>query len=285
MVSGIMRRRQLARWRIALGRAGNAAVIYIAFLGLIALVGSIIALQDPNVQNLAGRNQPPSPAHPFGTDLFGRDVLSRLIVGAQVTLTAAAIALAISIVIGVPAGLVAGHRGGWFDSVFSRVADALMGIPPLIIALAIVGIAGAGLRNAMVAIGIVLSPRFFRVARGSAIKIGNEIYIEAARADGCSTTRLLVRHVLPNASGPLLVQSSFALGFIITAEASLSFLGLGVQPPTATWGSMLREAFSQVSVTSFQIIPPSVLITLTVLASSVLGDAIRDAMVRTSERA
>jgi peptide/nickel transport system permease protein len=191
-------------------------------------------------------------------------------------------ALGLAVVLGVPPGLLAGFTGRLLDGILSRIADVLLALPPLILALAITGILGPGLTNAMIAVGIVLAPRFFRVARAAAGSQRNETYVEATRAMGCSTTRILFRHVLPNSSGPLLVQVTFALGLVVIAEASLSFLGLGAAPPTASWGSMVRDGFNNVYVSTFQLIAPSVMITLTILAFSTLGDALRDALGRPS---
>jgi peptide/nickel transport system permease protein len=237
---------------------------------------------DPARQDLLDRFQGPSWQHWLGSDSLGRDNLSRLIQGTRVTLWAAFEAIGLAIALGIPVGLLAGYVGGALDSVLSRIADVFLALPPLILALAIVGISGPGLTNAMIAVGIVLAPRFFRVARAAAGSVRNETYIEATRATGCSTTRILFRHVLPNSSGPLLVQVTFALGLVVIAEASLSFLGLGAAPPTASWGGMVQDAFENIYSSSFQLIAPSVMITLTILAFSTLGDALRDALGRQS---
>jgi peptide/nickel transport system permease protein len=191
-------------------------------------------------------------------------------------------AIGLAILLGIPAGLLVGFVGRWMDTVFTWISDVLLTLPPLILALAIVAILGTGLTNAMIAVGIVFSPRFFRVARAAAISVRNETYIEASRALGCSTVRILGRHVLPNSSGPLLVQVTFALGLVVVAEASLAFLGLGVSPPGASWGGMVRDAFDNVYDSTFPLYAPSVMIVLTILASAVLGDALRDALGRQS---
>lgn len=268
--------------RFLSNRAGVLASAFVIALIAIACLASVLAPQDPSIQDLRAKNSMPSPDYLLGADLFGRDILSRLIAGVRVTMLASAIALIVAVVLGAPAGLIAGFRGDLLDAILGRAADALLSLPPLILALAIIGVVGPGLTSAMVAVGVVLSPRFFRVARAASATASQEAYVEAARADGCSSTRLIVRHVLPNAAGALVIQASFALGFIIGAEASLSFLGLGVQFPTPSWGSMIREAFSQTSQSSFQLFPPTILITLTVLAFAVIGDALRDAFGRAS---
>jgi len=239
------------------------ALGFLVVLFLVAIFARLLEPFDPDVQDLSASLQGPGAAHFLGTDLFGRDMLSRLIAATPITLSAAAQGLGIAVVGGVPLGLAAGFLGRAVDAIASRVNDALLAMPPLILALAIVGVLGRGLSNAMIAIGIVLAPRFYRIARGAAQSISAETYAEAARADGVSSWRLLWRHVLPNASGPLLIQVSFGIGAIITAEAGLSFLGLGVQPPQSSWGSMMRDAFGVVRQDSFPLIAPSVLITTT----------------------
>lgn len=268
--------------RLLRNRGAVIAFGFIVLLGLVAAFGPLLPLADPNEQVLAVKNSGPSAANWLGTDSFGRDILSRLVAATRVTMLASLQGLTVALVLGVPLGLLAGYLGRITDSVLSRIADGFLSLPPLILALAILGVAGPGLTNAMVAIGIVFAPRFYRVARSAAQTVTSETYIEAVRADGCPTGRILGRHVLPNASSPLLVQISFTIGFIITAEASLSFLGLGVQLPTASWGSMLRDAFTNIHASWFPIIPPAVLITLTVFAFSVLGDGLRDAFGRDS---
>jgi peptide/nickel transport system permease protein len=263
-------------------RAAIVAVGFVLILVAVAVLSPVIMPHDPGRQNLLERLDGPSSEHWLGTDSLGRDNLSRLIEGTRVTLWAALQAIVVAIALGIPAGLFAGYAGKSVDAVLNRVADVLLALPPLILALAIVGILGPGLTNAMLAIGFVMAPRFFRVARAAAASVRNETYIEATRAMGCSPSRILLRHVLPNSSGPLLVQVSFSLGVVVTAEASLSFLGLGAVPPTASWGSMVRDAFSNVYDARAQLIAPSVMIVLTILAFSVLGDALRDALGRGS---
>ena len=281
---GWKRRSLLGRSRVARRfwkkKVALVALGFLCLLVLVAIFSEALQPYDPNDQDLTAVLQGPSADHLLGTDSFGRDTFSRLIAATPVTLTAAGQALGLALLIGVPIGLAAGFIGGLLDSVASRVADAFLALPPIILALAIVGILGRGLTNAMIALGIVLAPRFYRVARAAAQSIATEGYAEAARADGVSSWRLLWRHVLPNASGPLLVQTSFAIGAIITAEAALSYLGLGVQQPQSSWGSMLRDAFDVVRQGAFPLLPPSVIITLTIMAFFLLGDGLRDALGR-----
>jgi peptide/nickel transport system permease protein len=268
--------------RMRRNRAAMVSFCFVAFLVAIAIASPFIMPRDPARQSLLEALQGPSRDHWLGTDGLGRDNLSRLIEGTRVTLWAALQAITLAIVLGIPTGLVAGYTGRKIDAALNRVADVLLALPPLILALAIVGILGPGLTNAMIAIGVIMAPRFFRLARAAATSVRSETYIEATRAMGCSQSRILFRHVLPNSSGPILVQLTFALGSAVTAEASLSFLGLGAKPPTASWGSMVRDGFTHVFDTRFQLVAPSLMIFLTILAFTVLGDALRDALGRQS---
>lgn len=263
----------------------RTAVASFWFLVLILVVGVFVPPfmpHDPAHQDLLARLAGPSGSHWLGMDTLGRDNLSRLVEGTRTTLWAALTAIVLALLGGLPAGLVAGFVGGWIDGALNWVSDVLLSLPPLILALTIVGILGPGLSNAMIAVGIVLAPRFFRVTRAAAASVRSETYVEASRAIGCSPTRILLRHVLPNASGPMIVQLTFSLGIIVSAEASLSFLGLGAKPPTASWGSMVRDAFDSIYDSRFPLIAPSLMIVLTVLAFSVLGDGLRDALGRQS---
>lgn len=263
--------------------ANKSAVVAGAFLAVLILVGLLapwISPADPARQDLLSSLEGPSAEHWLGTDSLGRDNLSRLIEGTRVTLVAVAQAVTLAVVLGIPAGLLAGFVGRWFESVFTWMSDVLLSLPPLILALAILAILGPGLTNAMLAVGIVFSPRFYRVARAAALSVRNATYVEATRSIGCSTSRILFRHVLPNSSGPLLVLVTFSLGLVVVAEASLSFLGLGARPPTATWGGMVRDAFDNIYSSTFPLLAPCLMIALTILATAVLGDALRDALGR-----
>jgi peptide/nickel transport system permease protein len=288
MTTAIATRPRRSRWRVlhrlVRNRFALVAAIVIGLLILVAILAPLLAPLNPNGQDLFHRNQGPGHGHWLGTDGLGRDGLSRLLVAARVTMVAAAQGSGIAFVLGIPAGLYAGYLGGLLDSILGRVADTLLCLPPLIFAMAIVGILGPGLTHAMYALGIAFAPRFFRLARSAAQSIRRETYIEAERAIGASTNRIAFLHVLPNAAGQLLVQVSFTFGYIITAEASLSFLGLGVQAPQASWGSMLRDAFDNVHATAFPLVPPAVMIVISILALSALGDGLRDALGRQSRR-
>lgn len=272
-------RRRFARKRLAVGLA-----VVLAVLVLIAVFGPWLAPQDPNAQKLLDRLSPPGAEHWLGADDLGRDVASRLIVATRVTLYAGALATAVSLAIGLPFGLLAGYLRGWVDAVLSRVADALMAIPPLLFALAILAVLGRGVTNAMIAVGVTMAPQFYRVSRGVALAIREETFIEAARSIGCPTTRIMRTHVLPNMLSPLIVQVSMTMGFAILIEASLSFLGLGVQAPDASWGSMLQRSTQFAAEAPWLVLLPGFAILLSVLAFNTVGDALRDSVGREDRR-
>jgi peptide/nickel transport system permease protein len=283
-VDTVARRRSRVVARFRANRFAVAASIFLLALIVVAAIAPWLARYDPDAQHLVQRLESPSGRFWLGTDGLGRDIFSRLIYGTRISLVAATESLGIALVLGVPLGLLAGYRRGLLDRLVGTVADTMLSLPPLVIALAIIGVRGPGLTNAMVAVGIVLAPRFFRVARGAAMAVSGETYVEGCRSIGCTTWRVLSRHLLPNASGPLLVQISFSMGFVIVAEASLSFLGLGVQPPSASWGSMVQDASTHLYVTAWPLVPPSVTIALVIVALSVIGDGLRDALGRDGDR-
>jgi len=267
-------------FRLRRDRIAMVCLFLLVFLIVVALFAHLIAPQNPNAQALTNRLEGPSGKHWLGTDNFGRDLFSRMIVACRVTLLAVAEGLGIAVVIGIPTGLISGYLGRATDAIASRVTDGLMAIPPLIFAIAIIGMLGPGLSKAMIAVGVVLSPRFFRLARAASQSVAQDPYIEAVRADGCSVFRVLWRHVLPNSSGPLLVQTTLGIGEVIIAEASLSFLGLGVQAPDASWGSMIRDGFDVLNESAWSIFPPTIAVVVTIAASFMLGDGLRDAIGR-----
>lgn len=270
------------RWRVFLRHPlGVASLLVLLALGLAALLAPWLTPHDPNALNLRAMQQPPgSGAHWLGTDDLGRDVLSRLLHAGRISLLAALQAVLVGVAIGVPFGLVAGYRGGRIDTLIMRATDAVLSFPPLILAIAIVGIRGRGLTNAMLAVGIVFAPRFVRLVRGAVRSVAEETFIEASRSIGTPGWRIVVSHVLPNVLSPLIVQISLAASFAMLAEAGLSFLGLGVQAPEASWGSMLGRAFSYINVAPWLSIFPGLCIALTVLALNILGDGMRDAIGR-----
>lgn len=264
-------------------RREHVAMVMLAVLLVVVLcsvLAPVLAPQDPNAQELRARLQAPSGAHWFGTDDLGRDVFSRVLYSGRVSLLAAVQATAI----GVPIGLLAGYLRGWVDIVASRVADAIMSIPALLLALSIVGVLEPDLTSAMIAIGIVYAPLFFRLTRSSTMAVREETFVEAARSVGGGTRAIVTGHILPNALSPLVVQISLAMGFAILFEASISFLGLGVQPPDSSWGSMLGRSTRFFEGSPHLVIIPGAMILVTVLAFNVIGDGIRDSLGREIRR-
>lgn len=276
--------------RIAMGgkaigilrRRPGAAIagLFVVLLVCAAVFAPLLAPYDPYSQELLQRLQPPAAGHLLGTDDYGRDALSRLIFGARISLNAALQAVVLALVLGLPLGVVAGYRGGWVDAVFTRAMEALMSAPSLVLAITIVAVLGSGITNAMFAVGLVMAPRFFRVARASTMDVRSDTYIEASVALGCRTSRTIVRHILPNVMPPIVLVVSVSFGTAVAAEASLSFLGLGAKAPAASWGSMLSTAASNMQLAPHLVWPPGVMIFLTVLAFTYLGDGVRRALTR-----
>ncbi|MER7003201.1 ABC transporter permease [Dactylosporangium sp. NPDC000555] len=254
---------------------------FLLLLIVVAILAPVVAPHDPNAQDVLNRLRPPSGEHLLGTDDYGRDVLSRIIFGARVSLVAAVQAAGLALVIGLPLGIIAGYVRGWLEVVLVRVMDAMMSTPSLVLAITIVAVLGPGITNAMLAIGLIMSPRFFRVARASTMNVRHETYIEASIALGCTGTRTVVRHILPNVLPPIVLVTSVSLGAAVAAESSLSFLGLGVKPPAASWGSMLTTAAANMDTAPFMAWPPGVMIFLTVLSFTYLGDGVRRGLTRT----
>jgi peptide/nickel transport system permease protein len=259
-----------------------AAVSFVVLLVLIALFAPLIAPFDPNVPDLLNVLQSPTRDHLLGTDDIGRDVFSRLLFGTRTSLLAAIQAIAISTAVGLPLGLVAGYFGGIVDTILSRINDALMSVPNLMLALTVVAVFGPGLTHAMIAIGIIFIPRTFRVVRAASSDVRNHPYIEAARVIGCRPRRVLLAHVLPNALSPLAVVITVSFGTAILAESGLSFLGLGVEAPTASWGGMLAAAAKRLDL-KYLLIAPGVALALTVAAFTLVGDALTEALGKVGE--
>jgi peptide/nickel transport system permease protein len=259
---------------------------FILALIVVAIVGPFLARDDPKVSHPATAIQPPSVAHPLGTDDLGRDVLARVVSGARISLTVGIIAVGIGLTTGVTLGLLAGTRGGLTDLLIMRGVDALLAFPGLLLAIAITSALGPNLRNAMIAIGIVAIPAYTRLTRGQVLQMRSREFVEAARSIGAGGVRVALRHILPNILNPLIVQASLSVAFAILAEASLSFLGLGVQPPAPTWGSDINHARAYLSNGFWWMsVGPGVAILLTVLAFNFLGDSLRDLLdPRTRDR-
>ena len=265
-------RRLIARPRAVFGLA------VIALFVLAALLAPWISPQDPLATSWSAVRKAPSAAHWFGTDEIGRDVLSRVIWGARASLLAGVVSVSISLAIGVPVGLAAGYVGGWLDMLVSRVVDAMLACPFLILAIALAAFLGPSLTNAMVAIGVAATPVFIRLTRGQVMAVKVEDYVTAARAIGNSDLRIALRHILPNIVAPLIVQATLAIAAAVIAEASLSFLGLGQQPPAPSWGSMLNTAKNYVENAPWMAVWPGAAIFLLVLSFNLVGDGLRDAL-------
>ncbi|MBY0411678.1 MAG: ABC transporter permease [Burkholderiaceae bacterium] len=265
--------RKLARNRVAL--LGFFTVL--AFV-LMAVFAPWLGVQDPVAASWSAIRKAPSAAHWFGTDELGRDVFSRVVWGTRASLLAGVVSVLISLVLGVAIGMVAGFFGGWVDGVISRITDAFLACPFLILAIALAAFLGPSLTNAMIAIGVSAAPIFVRLTRAQVINVKVEDYIEAARAVGCSPLRIVVSHILPNITAPVIVQSTLAIASAVIAEASLSFLGLGQQPPDPSWGSMLNTAKNFMDNAPWMAIWPGLAIFILVLAFNLLGDGLRDAL-------
>ncbi|MCY7318558.1 MAG: ABC transporter permease [Ramlibacter sp.] len=275
--------REAGPWRrvwLRLRRRKGALVglaVVVAFI-ILAVFAPWIAPHDPIAASWAAIRKAPSAQYWFGTDEIGRDVLSRVIWGTRASLLAGVVSVSISLLIGVPLGMAAGFLGGAVDAIISRITDAFLACPFLILAIALAAFLGPSLTNAMIAIGISAAPIFVRLARGQVLSVKVEDYVEAARAVGNSPLRIALRHILPNITAPLIVQATLAIAAAVIAEASLSFLGLGQQPPAPSWGSMLNTAKNYIDNSPWMAISPGVSIFLLVLSFNLLGDGLRDAL-------
>lgn len=256
------------------------AWIGLALLALIVLVAVLapwLAPYDPLEQNIAARLEPPSAEYWLGTDSYGRDVLSRLIYGARVSLFVGFAAIIVAMLVGTTIGVISGYVGGLFDQIVMGVLDVMLAFPTLLLGLMIAAMLGASLENLIIAIAVTEIAPFARVARAPTISLRERDFVEASRSYGCGPFRIMTRHILPNMMSDVVVMSSLWLASAIRTEASLSFIGLGVPPPTATWGSMIREGFENILDAWWLAVFPSLAILLTVLALNLLGDALRDA--------
>ena len=256
----------------------------IALVGLVILVmiigaslfANILAPHDVRAQDIKNRYQPPSMEHFLGTDEFGRDVFSRVLVGSRVSLMVGIVSIAIAMVFGVLLGAYAGFKGGWIDQVLTKVIDSLMTFPSLILGILVVSALGPGEKNAIIAIAIAFIPRFARVARGPSIILKENEFIMASRASGATDFRVITHHILPNLVGEIIVMGSLWVSTAIIIEASLSFLGLGVQPPTPSWGMMIKAGVDEIQMAPWLAVFPGLAISLAVLAFNLLGDGLRD---------
>jgi peptide/nickel transport system permease protein len=265
-------RRLLARPPAAIG------LVIAASMAVIAVLAPAMAPFRPEASDFSAILSPPTPAHLFGTDELGRDILSRVMWGARASMQAGVLATLIAVLIAVPIGLLAGYYRGFLDTLVMRLTDALLAFPFLIIAVGLAAILGPSLLNATAAIGIVQAPKLIRITRGEVLSLREENFVQAAIADGASDGSVIFRHILPNAMNVLLVQATVILPFAILAEATLSFLGLGVQPPTPSWGVMLTAAQPYLGTAPWFAIMPGLAILITTLSFNLVGDGLRDVL-------
>ena len=270
---------RVSSWRLLLANpvtVVSAAVLVI--IAVVALSANWIAPYGVNDVDVPNALRPPSGAHWFGTDELGRDVLSRVLVATQASMRVAVVSVAFAVVVGVTIGVVSGYRGGWLDTVFMRVVDVMFAFPVLLLALAVVAVLGPGVTTTILAIGIVYTPIFARVARASTLSVRVEPYVSVSRSMGTGHVYILGRHILPNIAGPLVVQTSLSLAFAILSEAALSFLGLGIQPPQPSLGRMIFDSQGFVTMAWWMAVFPGAAIFVAVLAFNLVGDGLRDVL-------
>ncbi|CAN5885783.1 ABC transporter permease [soil metagenome] len=259
-------------------RLAVSGLVVLAILVVVAAFAPWIAPYGINEIDVTNRLAPPSLGNLFGTDDLGRDVFSRVVVASRVSLQVGFIAVGIALVLGTPVGLIAGYYGGRVDSILMRIMDVLFSIPAIVLAIAILATLGPGIFNAMIAIGVVYTPIFARITRGSVLSVREAVFVRAAKSLGATDGRILRTHVLPNVIAPIIVQTSLSLAFAILAEAALSFLGLGVQPPDPAWGRMLSEGRGFFQLAPWMAIFPGLGILVTVMSFNFVGDGLRDAL-------
>lgn len=264
--------------RLLRHRTGMIGAVIVGLLIITGIFGPYLAPYDPNEIDFGVRFAPPSLAHPMGADDFGRDILSRILVGARVSLQVGFIAVTLATIVGSMLGMIAGYSNRIIDEVIMRLMDVLFAFPAILLAIAILAALGKGVANAMIAIGIVYTPIFARIARSAVLTIRNEEYVEAANAIGARRARILWKHIFPNSLAPLIVEISLSLAFAILAEAALSFFGLGTQPPDASWGRMLSEGRAYFRQSIWLGVFPGLAIMLTVMGFNFLGDGLRDVL-------
>ena len=263
----------LRRHRLA--QVGGTLVVALL---LVAMLAPVIAPYDPIDQSLEHRLQPPSLEHPFGTDDFGRDILSRIVYGSRISLRIGLITITIALTVGTALGLLAGYRGGLYDAIAMRLVDLMLAFPSILLAIAIVAITGPGIDNVMLAVSIVMVPQFARLVRASVLSVRETAYVEAARALGARDLRIVFRHVLPNCMAPLIVQSTLSMATAILDAAGLSFLGLGAQPPTPEWGAMLSGGRELLLTAPWVMTFPGLAIFCVVLGLNLFGDGLSEAL-------
>ena len=266
-------------WRkLKANRSALIGLCIILFFALLAVSAPLLPIADPLATSWTAIRKAPSAAHWMGTDDIGRDILSRMIWGAQASLMAGICSVVIAVVIGVPFGLIAGYFGGWVDQVISRITEAFLALPFLIMAIALAAFLGPSLSNAMIAIGLSAMPVFVRLTRGQVLAVKTEDYVEGARSIGLGHLDIMLRYILPNITAPIIVQATLTVATAIIAEASLSVLGLGQQPPAPSWGSMLNVAKNFLDQAPWMAMWPGAAIFLVVIGFNLLGDGLRDAL-------
>jgi peptide/nickel transport system permease protein len=268
------RLRRLFRWLGTDLRAALAIFVLLALV-IVAIGAPWIAPYRPTAQDVNNMLAAPSPAHLLGTDDLGRDIFSRLIYGAPATVYASLLAVSVAVAIGLPVGLIAGFFGGWTDDVISRVIDTFLSFPAIVLAIAVTGALGIGLTNGMIAVGLVMFPALARIVRARTLIVRQELYVDASRCFGAPSWHILWKHVLPNALQPVIVQVTLLLAAALLAEASLSFLGLGIQPPNPSWGAMLARAYQYMEIAPEQMYAPGLAILVVSLAFNALGESLR----------
>jgi peptide/nickel transport system permease protein len=261
-----------------LERMAFISFIFLIILIIVSLIAPYIVPYDPLKQDLTKVLLSPNSQHWLGTDELGRDIFSRLLMGTKSAIQAGLFSILIPLFLGVPMGILSGYLGGIIDDIFMRIVDGIIAIPAILLALGITGALGISLWNAMIAIGIVFTPQFARLARGQTLQVRSEPYVEAAKISGAGAGWIMVKHIIPNISPPIIVQASFNLSYAILVEASLSFLGMGAQSPQISWGNMIQQAYSMINMSPMMIIYPGLAILLTVLAGNFLGDGLRAAL-------
>ncbi|MBX5445736.1 ABC transporter permease [Sphaerobacter sp.] len=273
----VSQRRRL--WRtFTQNRAALVGLAMVAIIVFVAVAAPLLAPHDPLEQSVVNRLTPPSEGYPLGRDDYGRDILSRIIYGARAALLVGIVSVAFGGLLGTAMGTVAGFRGGRVETTIMRVVDVMLAFPDLITGLLVAAVLGGGMTNLILAIGLTIAPRFARVAHGPTLSLKNKDFVEAARALGARDGRLLLVHIVPNVAGELLVLASLWTASAIRLEASLSFIGLGVQPPTPSWGQMIRDGTIHLTDVPLFSLAPGIALLLTVLAFNLLGDGLRDAL-------
>lgn len=281
--NGTSREKRRSPWwevwrRLRRNKAALVGMSVVVLLVVVAILAPVLAPYDPNQTNMTQRLKGPSSAHPLGTDNFGRDMLSRIIYGSRISLYVGFVAVGIGAVFGGILGAIGGYYGGRLDNFIMRCMDVLLAIPQIILAIAIVGALGTSLLNLMIAVGISQLPRYARVVRASALTVRGQEFVEAAKAVGASDARIIIENILPNCMAPIIVQSTLGVAQAILSAAALSFLGLGIQPPTAEWGSMLSSGRQFLRQAPYLTFFPGLAISIVVLALNIFGDGLRDSL-------